>query len=144
MKKETLIFNLKMTFEFNKYSDSDSNSYLYPKFISEYNSEFQSENNFDENYNLFEILISILILIGFIICTLIVILIIIYKHKVKQLQEARKINQYIFQIDDIPTITEELSNQQKTENNITSTSNETLNETSISLNSYSSLGHSGE
>lgn len=137
-KKETLIFNLKMSFGFDSQFDLDV-SY-----------DQSSESSYGEifiNYNIFELLISVAILFGFVICMLAVVFLIVCKYKNKQQLNLTRNNNYDFQIEDVPDTIDEEPVQKRSTNNISKSEDSSVSlssDSSISLSSVSSLKYSSE
>lgn len=137
-KKETLIFNLKMSFGFDSQFDPDV-SY-----------DQSSESSYSEifiNYNIFELLISVAILFGFVICMLAVVFLIVCKYKNKRQLNLTRNNNYDFQIEDIPETIDEEFVQKRSTNNISKSEDSSVSlssDSSISLSSVSSLKYSSE
>lgn len=137
-KKETLIFNLKMSFGFDSQFDLDV-SY-----------DQSSESSYGEmfiNYNIFELLISIAILFGFVICMLAVVFLIVCKYKNKQQLNLTRNNNYDFHIEDVPDTIDEEPVQKRSINNISKSEDSSVSltsDSSISLSSVSSLKYSSE
>lgn len=137
-KKETLIFNLKMSFGFDSQFDLDV-SY-----------DQSSESSYGEmfiNYNIFELLISVAILFGFVICMLAVVFLIVCKYKNKQQLNLTRNNNYDFQIEDIPETIDEEFVQKRSTNNISKSEDSSVSlssDSSVSLSSVSSLKYSSE
>lgn len=145
-KKETLIFNLKMSFGFDYQTDSDV-SY-----------DQSSESSYSEifiNYNIFELLISVAILFGFVICMLAVVFLIVCKYKNKKQLNLTRNNSYNFHVEDIPDTIDEESVQKRSTNNISKSEDSSVSlssdstvslssDSSISLSSVSSLKYSSE
>lgn len=137
-KKETLIFNLKMSFGFDSQFDPDV-SY-----------DQSSESSYSEifiNYNIFELLISVAILFGFVICMLAVVFLIVCKYKNKQQLNLTRNNNYDFHVEDVPETIDEEPVQKRSTNNISKSEDSSVSltsDSSISLSSVSSLKYSSE
>lgn len=137
-KKETIIFNLKMSFRFDSQFDLDVNY------------DQSSESSYSEiimKYNIFELLISIGILFVIGICMLAMVFLIICKYKNKKQLNLTRNNNYDFQIEDIPDTIDEDFIQKRSTNNISKSEDSSVSlssDSSVSLSSVSSLKYSSE